>query len=456
MEDFFESSSTTTSTIANFNHGGQPSEEQGVISNMGCSQNSQFSINEPQSYPSDTSTAPSSQFDNPTQYEHLHESLQFPYALPLGYVPLSPFCHWPDEIEIGVPNSIPMELQGQKIWDSYITKAARSYRKLARERGSRSSGNPPGAASSSGFTTSSVSSPNRVITRGLTMCGADTTAQKTNENVQKDPYTFCTPDNKKLRVLLRKELKNSDVRNLGRIVLPKKEAEANLPSLSDKEGIPIVIMDVYSNQAWGMRYKYWSNNKSRMYVLENTGDFVRQNALENGDCMTLYEDESKNLYFSIKRVNRPACEPSNEHYIVNNYYNYNYNYNGNDDYLSGSCTHHAKEHDESSLAILIEEPRCKEQQEANTPVMLPMDSASSYLSFDETGTGFSCNITKKANSIQSTTALIGPLSSSHTNMMGADGHENEFDDDYFSSLEMLPTVSEYSYSLFDQLMNKLP
>lgn len=26
-----------------------------------------------------------------------------------------------------------------------------------------------------------------------------------------------------------------------------------------------------------------------------TGDFVRQNGLEIGDCLTIYEDESKNL-----------------------------------------------------------------------------------------------------------------------------------------------------------------
>nr|XP_011465191.1 PREDICTED: B3 domain-containing transcription factor LEC2-like [Fragaria vesca subsp. vesca] len=97
------------------------------------------------------------------------------------------------------------------------------------------------------------------------------------------------------RLLFKKELKNSDVGSLGRIVLLKKEAEKYLPSLFDKEGIKLRIRDALSTQEWGLKYKYWTNNKSRMYVLENIGDFVQESGVEVGDSIHLYEDECKNL-----------------------------------------------------------------------------------------------------------------------------------------------------------------
>ncbi|XP_050370050.1 B3 domain-containing transcription factor LEC2-like isoform X2 [Argentina anserina] len=133
------------------------------------------------------------------------------------------------------------------------------------------------------------------------------------QNNKQDLYTFCTPDNMALRLLFRKELKNSDTGSYGRIVLPKKDAEKCLPSLFDKEGIKLMIRDIHSNQQWDFKFKYWPNNKSRMYVFENTGDFVRQSGVKVGDSINLYEDECKNLYISIQKAEtRPvhAPEPS--------------------------------------------------------------------------------------------------------------------------------------------------
>ncbi|TKY59247.1 B3 domain-containing transcription factor LEC2 [Spatholobus suberectus] len=76
-----------------------------------------------------------------------------------------------------------------------------------------------------------------------------TDKQNRNTNV------FYTLDGKRLEEILTKELKNSDVNILGRIVLPKKEAEMNLPTLQDKEGIDVVLKDVYSKLQWSMKYK---------------------------------------------------------------------------------------------------------------------------------------------------------------------------------------------------------
>ncbi|KAL9329361.1 hypothetical protein ACSQ67_004364 [Phaseolus vulgaris] len=106
---------------------------------------------------------------------------------------------------------------------------------------------------------------------------------------------FCSPDGKKLEEVFTKQLKNSDVSVLGRIVLPKREVEAKLPPLTDKEGKDIMVKDVYSGMIWTLKYKYWSNNRSRMYVLENAGDLVNHYELQMGDLITIYEDERKNL-----------------------------------------------------------------------------------------------------------------------------------------------------------------
>ncbi|KAH8948767.1 hypothetical protein BDL97_11G111000 [Sphagnum fallax] len=74
-----------------------------------------------------------------------------------------------------------------------------------------------------------------------------------------------------LLFLLHKELRPSDVSNLGRIVLPKKEAEHHLPFLAAREGQSIAMEDFDSGKIWTFRYRFWPNNKSRMYLLEITG-----------------------------------------------------------------------------------------------------------------------------------------------------------------------------------------
>ncbi|KAM0860946.1 hypothetical protein ACQ4PT_046218 [Festuca glaucescens] len=101
---------------------------------------------------------------------------------------------------------------------------------------------------------------------------------------------------KNLRFLLQKVLKQSDVGALGRIVLPKKEAETHLPELKSRDGISIPMEDIGTSQVWSMRYRFWPNNKSRMYLLENTGDFVRSNELQEGDFIVIYSDVKSGKY----------------------------------------------------------------------------------------------------------------------------------------------------------------
>ncbi|EMS68624.1 hypothetical protein TRIUR3_32813 [Triticum urartu] len=57
-----------------------------------------------------------------------------------------------------------------------------------------------------------------------------------------------------LRVILQKELRNSDISQLGRIVLPKKESEAYLPILTSKDGRSLRMHDLLNAQLWTFKY----------------------------------------------------------------------------------------------------------------------------------------------------------------------------------------------------------
>ncbi|XP_027351157.1 B3 domain-containing transcription factor FUS3-like [Abrus precatorius] len=103
-------------------------------------------------------------------------------------------------------------------------------------------------------------------------------------------------DHKRLRFLFQKELKNSDVSSLRRMILPKKAAEAFLPALESKEGILINMDDLDGHHVWSFKYRFWPNNNSRMYVLENTGDFVKAHGLRFGDSIMVYQDSQNHNY----------------------------------------------------------------------------------------------------------------------------------------------------------------
>nr|XP_051227713.1 B3 domain-containing protein VP1 [Lolium perenne] len=127
---------------------------------------------------------------------------------------------------------------------------------------------------------------------------------------------------KNLRFLLQKVLKQSDVGALGRIVLPKKEAETHLPELKSRDGISIPMEDIGTSQVWSMRYRFWPNNKSRMYLLENTGDFVRMNDLQEGDFIVIYSDVKSGKYLIRGVKVRPMVHDQAKHkhgtYDLNN------------------------------------------------------------------------------------------------------------------------------------------
>ncbi|GMP29982.1 hypothetical protein CsSME_00004858 [Camellia sinensis var. sinensis] len=102
-----------------------------------------------------------------------------------------------------------------------------------------------------------------------------------------------------LLVVSDKELQTSDVGSLRRMIVPKKAAEDYLPTLTEKEGFFMRMDDMDGLHVWSFKFRYWPNNTSRMYVLENTGEFVNTHALKQGDYMMMYQDQ-QNQNFVIR------------------------------------------------------------------------------------------------------------------------------------------------------------
>ncbi|XP_074586832.1 B3 domain-containing transcription factor LEC2-like [Curcuma longa] len=127
----------------------------------------------------------------------------------------------------------------------------------------------------------------------------------TDSEVTDDKELGC----KDLQVALCKELTKSDVGNTGRIVLPKREAEACLPPLSERDGIVLHMEDMTLQCSWKFKYRFWPNNRSRMYILENTGDFVRAHCLQTGDSLIIYRNSTSGNFFVRGKKANPEQSP---------------------------------------------------------------------------------------------------------------------------------------------------
>lgn len=54
--------------------------------------------------------------------------------------------------------------------------------------------------------------------------------------------------------------------------------------------------DLDGLHVWSFKYRFWPNNNSRMYVLENTGEFVSTHGLQLGDFIMVYQDSLNQNY----------------------------------------------------------------------------------------------------------------------------------------------------------------
>ncbi|MCD7456011.1 hypothetical protein HAX54_030438 [Datura stramonium] len=98
------------------------------------------------------------------------------------------------------------------------------------------------------------------------------------QQLSEDSNSVVTP-------LFEKMLSASDAGRIGRLVLPKKCAEAYFPPISNPEGLPIKVQDLKGKE-WMFQFRFWPNNNSRMYVLEGVTPCIHSMQLQAGDIVT--------------------------------------------------------------------------------------------------------------------------------------------------------------------------
>ncbi|KAF2305095.1 hypothetical protein GH714_001766 [Hevea brasiliensis] len=113
--------------------------------------------------------------------------------------------------------------------------------------------------------------------------------------------------------LFEKMLSASDAGRIGRLVLPKKCAEAYFPPISHPEGLPLKVQDSKGKE-WVFQFRFWPNNNSRMYVLEGVTPCIQNMRLQAGDTVTFsrLEPEGKLVMGFRKASTAPSSDQDND------------------------------------------------------------------------------------------------------------------------------------------------
>ncbi|KAK8524425.1 hypothetical protein V6N12_029291 [Hibiscus sabdariffa] len=126
------------------------------------------------------------------------------------------------------------------------------------------------------------------------------------QQISADTNSIITP-------LFEKMLSASDAGRIGRLVLPKKCAEAYFPPISQPEGLPLKVQDSKGKE-WIFQFRFWPNNNSRMYVLEGVTPCIQNMQLQAGDVVTFsrLEPGGKLVMGFRKASTASASEQENE------------------------------------------------------------------------------------------------------------------------------------------------
>lgn len=103
--------------------------------------------------------------------------------------------------------------------------------------------------------------------------------------------------------LFEKELTASDAEpKNGRLVLPKRCAEAYLPKVKTHQRVPIIMQDTRGND-WQFYYRVWANSNGKMFILEGLKEFVTMIKWKSGDKVIFYRREPEgNLVVGVSRI----------------------------------------------------------------------------------------------------------------------------------------------------------
>ncbi|KAL4440389.1 hypothetical protein ABPG75_003390 [Micractinium tetrahymenae] len=89
-------------------------------------------------------------------------------------------------------------------------------------------------------------------------------------------------------ILFEKVLTSSDVAGTGRLVIPKSHAEAHFPRLEEQTGMNLAMTDT-EGKKHVLRFRFWVNNQSRMYLLEHTSAVQAKYRMQAGDVLVFYK-----------------------------------------------------------------------------------------------------------------------------------------------------------------------
>lgn len=97
-------------------------------------------------------------------------------------------------------------------------------------------------------------------------------------------------------VMFEKGLTQSDTSGTGRIVIPKAIAESHFPSLNEpSDGVVLRVIDVFGKTR-GVKFRFWVNNSSRMYIVEGTKYLLQTFKLNVGDVIMFAKDTEGQIY----------------------------------------------------------------------------------------------------------------------------------------------------------------
>ncbi|XP_077243291.1 B3 domain-containing protein Os07g0563300-like [Tasmannia lanceolata] len=121
------------------------------------------------------------------------------------------------------------------------------------------------------------------------------------QQISGDSNSVITP-------LFEKMLSASDAGRIGRLVLPKKCAEAYFPTISQPEGLPLRVQDARGKE-WVFQFRFWPNNNSRMYVLEGVTPCIQSMQLQAGDTVTFSRiDPEGKLVMGFRKASSISSE----------------------------------------------------------------------------------------------------------------------------------------------------
>ncbi|KAJ4912819.1 B3 domain-containing transcription factor VAL3 [Raphanus sativus] len=129
------------------------------------------------------------------------------------------------------------------------------------------------------------------------------------QNLSNESVSVVTP-------LFEKILSVSDAGRVGRMVLPKKCAEAFLPQISQTDGVPLTVHDS-TGKEWTFQFRFWFNNNSRMYFLEGVTPCIQSMQLQAGDTVIFSRvDPEKKLIMGFRKAS--VAQSSDQETGLNN------------------------------------------------------------------------------------------------------------------------------------------